>query len=145
MSFYKEINPFIDYIKSVRKLKNYLSFDMVFPSTWGLPKSYKDDGQIIPFESEETNLRGFSFVSEISDKEISQTLLKIAKLIKLNKEREMKDILFKQTIEQLKKTFEQNDLETLQKLQIEFQDNQTEIEIDNEQDGEKSATIELAE
>jgi hypothetical protein len=145
MSFYKEINPFIDYLKSVRRLKNYLSFDMLFPATWGLPKSYKEDGQIVPFDSEEGNLRGFSFVSETNEKEISQTLLKVAKLIKLNKEREMKDLLFKQTIEQLKKTFEQNDLEKLQKLQIEFQDNITEIEITNEQDGEKSTTIELAE
>lgn len=118
---------------------------MVFPSSWGLPKSYKDDGQIIPFEVEENNMRGFSFLSPIEDKEISQTLMKVAKLIKLNKEREMKDILFKQTIEQLKKTFEQNDLETLQKLQIEFQDNDTEIELDNEQDGQKPTTIELAE
>lgn len=145
MSFYKEIYPFIDYLKSVRRLKNYLSFDMVFPSTWGLPKSYKEDGQIVAFEVEENNLRGFSFVSQIEDKDISQTLMKVAKLIKLNKEKEMKEILFKQTIEQLKKTFEQNDLETLQKLQIEFQDNITEIEIDDEQDGQESTTIELAE
>jgi hypothetical protein len=118
---------------------------MVFPTTWGLPKSYKEDGQIIAFEVEENNMRGFSFVSPIEDKDISQTLLKVARLIKLNKEREMKDILFKQTIEQLKKTFEQNDLETLQKLQIEFQDNETEIELENEQDGQESTTIELAE
>lgn len=145
MSFYKEINPFLDYLKSIRKLKNYLSFDMLFPETWGLPKSYKEDGQIVQFEVEESNLRGFSFVSQTSEKEISQTLLKVAKLIRLNKEREMKDLLFKQTIEQLKKTFEQNDLEKLQKLQIEFQDNSTEIELPNEQDGQEPTTIELAE
>ena len=40
MSLYKEFSTLLPYIQSVRKLKNYLSFDVSFPKTWKLPKKY---------------------------------------------------------------------------------------------------------
>ena len=105
MSFYKELSPFVEYLHSIRKLKNYLSFDMVFPTKWSLPKSLVDEGQIVGFEAENQNLKGISFVSSIDDSEVSKNLIKIAKIIKLNKEKELKERLFKETVEQLKNTF----------------------------------------
>ena len=45
MSFYKEIAPFVEYVHSIRKLKNYLSFDMTFPTKWSLPKSIVDEAK----------------------------------------------------------------------------------------------------
>ena len=46
MSFYKEIIPFIEYVHSIRKLKTYMSFDMVFPTKWTISKSIIDEGEI---------------------------------------------------------------------------------------------------
>jgi hypothetical protein len=120
MSFYKEIAPFVEYVHSIRKLKNYLSFDMTFPTKWSLPKSIIDEGQMVGFESENQNMKGVSFVSQIDEKQISATMTKIAKIIKLNKERELKERLFKQTVEQLKQTFEKTDLDKLQNLYFDF-------------------------
>lgn len=134
MSFYKELLPFVEYLHSIRKLKNYLSFDMVFPTKWSLPKSIVEEGQIVGFEAENQNLKGISFVSPIDDSEVSKTMMKISKVIKLNKEKELKERLFKETVERLKSTFEKTDLDKLQNLYFDFDDGDDTPELDVELD-----------
>ena len=143
MSFYKELEPFIEYIHSIRKLKNYLSIDLKFPTKWSLPKSIVEEGQVVGFESDDANFKGISFVTEISETSVNVTLTKVAKIIRLNKEKELKEKLFKQTIEQLKQTFEKTDLDKLQNLYFDFDlpDNDLTEDLD---DGEPT-TLELAE
>jgi hypothetical protein len=154
MSFYKELVPFIDYIHSIRKLETYLSFDMKFPTKWSLPKSIVEEGQVVGFETDNQNLKGISFVSQINEKEISTILVKIGKVIKLNKEKELKERLFKQTVEQLKQTFEKTDLDKLQSLYFDFEsveinpeldinEDLIDDEIEDEQDGQEPTTTEL--
>ena len=143
MSFYKELAPFVQYIHSIRKLETYLSFDMAFPTKWSLPKSIIDEGQVIAFNLENQNLKGVSFVSQINENDVSVILTKIGRIIKLNKERELKEQLFKQTIDQLKQTFEKNDLDKLQNLYFDFETDAPNLEL-NEQNGQESAIIELA-
>jgi hypothetical protein len=153
MSFYKELSPFIEYTHSIRKLKNYLSFDMVFPTKWSLPKSIIDEGQIVGFEAENQNMKGISFVSPIDDSEVSKIMVKISKVIKLNKEKELKEKLFKDTIEQLKHTFEKTDLDKLKHLYFDFDEgndtpelnmelDESENDLDYEQNGSIAETIE---
>jgi hypothetical protein len=134
MSFYKELLPFVEYLHSIRKLKNYLSFDMVFPTKWSLPKSLVEEGQVVGFEAENQNLKGISFVSPIDDSEVSKTMMKISKVIKLNKEKELKERLFKETVERLKSTFEKTDLDKLQNLYFDFDDGDDTPELDVELD-----------
>jgi hypothetical protein len=143
MSFYKELELFQEYVRSIRKLKNFLSFDLQFPSKWSMPKSFTDEGQTVAFESEDPNSKGVSFVCEFKESEVNKTLSKVLKIIKLNKERELKEKLFKETIEQLKQTFEKTDLDQLQRLYFDF-DNDINLN-ENEQDGQEPTTIELAE
>ncbi len=152
MSFYKEIIPFVEYIHSIRKLESYLSFDMKFPTKWTIPKSIVDEGQVIGFEVEDQNMKGVTFICQIAEKEVSSIIVKIGKIIKLNKERELKEKLFKQTVEQLKQTFEKTDLDKLQNLYFDFEIDdeldsnlETEIDLDDEQDGQESTTTQLAE
>ena len=115
-----------------------------------MPKSIVDEGQVIGFEVEDPNLKGITFVCPIGEKEVSSTIVKIGKIIKLNKERELKERLFKQTVEQLKQTFEKNDLDKLQNLYFDFDideelntELESEIELENEQDGQESTATEL--
>jgi len=146
MSFYKEIAPFVEYVHSIRKLKNYLSFDMTFPTKWSLPKSIIDEGQVVGFEAEDQNMKGVSFVSQIDEKQISLTMTKIAKIIKLNKERELKERLFKQTVEQLKQTFEKTDLDKLQNLYFDFDEEDTTLDIEDDiEDDVEEPTLEIHE
>lgn len=142
MSFYQQISSFVDYLQSIRKLQNYLSFDLVFPNKWSIPKSIVDEGQIVTFQPEDENLKGISFVCNSSEEEVNSNIVKINKVIKLNKEKEIKEQLFKKTIEELKKTFETNDLEKLKKLYFDFQVEKSK-KIKNEQNGEEPTTLEL--
>jgi hypothetical protein len=144
MSFFNHISSFVQYLHSVRKLENYLSFDLQFPSKWSLPKNIIDENKTIPFDTGDQNVKGVSFVCEINDSEIGITIGKINRTIKLNLEREIKEKLFKQTIDQLKKTFESNDLEKLQKLYFDFDSEDTNLEvIEDEQDEQGPTTVEL--
>ena len=154
MSFYKEIAPFIDYIHSIRKLKTYISFDMVFPTKWSMPKSMLEEGETVAFQAEDQNYKGISFVSPIDDSEVSKNLVKIAKIIKLNKEKELKERLFKETVEQLKSTFEKTDLDKLKNLNFYFEEeddtpelnvelDDTDNDLDYEQDEQESIDTEL--
>jgi hypothetical protein len=122
---------------------------MKFPTKWSIPKSIMDEGQIIGFEVDNQNLKGITFVSPIEESQMSTIMIKISKIIKLNKERELKEKLFKQTVEQLKQTFEKTDLDKLQNLYFDFDESELETELEtnleDEQNGQESAVVELAE
>jgi hypothetical protein len=122
---------------------------MKFPTKWSIPKSIMDEGQIIGFEVDNQNLKGITFVSPIEESQMSTIMIKISKIIKLNKERELKEKLFKQTVEQLKQTFEKTDLDKLQNLYFDFDESDLETELEtnleDEQNGQGPAVIELAE
>lgn len=141
MNFYKELESFQEYLHSIRKLKNFLSFDLQFPAKWSMPKSLTEEGQILPFETEDSNYKGISFVCELKEVEVNKVLGKISKIIKLNKEREIKEKLFKETIEQLKQTFEKTDLDKLKTLYFDF-DNDINLDGD-EQNGQEPTNLEL--
>jgi hypothetical protein len=115
---------------------------MAFPIKWSLPKNIIEEGQTISFNLDNQTLKGISFVSQINENDVSVILTKIGKIIKLNKERELKEQLFKQTIDQLKQTFEKNDLDKLQNLYFDFETDAPNLELD-EQNGQESTTIEL--
>ena len=131
---------------------------MKFPVKWSIPKSIVDEGKIIGFEVEDQNSKGITFVTPINELEVSTILVKIGKIIKLNKERELKERLFKQTVEQLKQTFEKTDLDKLQNLYFDFEDEidsefdselddeineNQQINLEDEQDRQEPATAEL--
>jgi hypothetical protein len=126
---------------------------MKFPAKWSLPKSIVEEGQVVGFETDNQNLKGISFVSPINEKDVSVILVKIGKVIKLNKEKELKEKLFKQTVEQLKQTFEKTDIDKLQGLYFDFEiedvspeleiNDDIEEEIEDEQDGQEPTTTEL--
>jgi hypothetical protein len=144
MSFYKELVPFIDYIHSIRRLEKYLSFDMKFPIKWNMPKNMTDENQTIPFDVGIENLKGLSFVSKLDESDVSTTLTKILKIIKYNKEREIKEKLFKETVDRLKSTFEKTDLDKLQKLYFDFESDYGETTLNDEQDGQELTSTEVA-
>jgi hypothetical protein len=140
--FYQELSSFFEYLHSIRKIEDYVSIDLKFPSKWGIPKSIADEGQLVPFNLSEEDLKGFSFVSQMNEKEIQDTILKINKTIKMNKDKEIKEMLFKQTVDKLKQTFEKNNLEKLEKLYFDFEPDEPKLEID--ENGEVPVNSELA-
>jgi len=120
MSIYKEFNDLYPYIQSIRKLKNYLSFDMSFPKSWKLPKKYIKEDSVLENESTDKNQRLISFVSQFEEKSINQIAENIKNIIKFNKELEAKEKLFNDKVSELKNLFEKQNLQSLNELKFEF-------------------------
>jgi hypothetical protein len=121
MSLYKEIENIVDYCSSIRKLKTYLSFDMVFPATWNVLKSQVDETKTV-FNKSDDKGKNISFVSEINEEAISETISKIETVINYNKEKEEKERLFKEKVNELKNLFEKGGLEDLKNLKFDVDD-----------------------
>jgi hypothetical protein len=121
MSLYKEIENIVDYCSSIRKLKTYLSFDMVFPATWAVLKSQVDETKTV-FNKSDDKGKNISFVSEIDEQSISETISNIETVINYNKEKEEKERLFKEKVNELKNLFEKGGLEDLKNLKFDVDD-----------------------
>lgn len=132
MSLYKEFSALLPYIQSVRKIKNYLSFDITFPNTWKLPKKFVKEDKIVEQESQVPNHRFFSFVSEINEIEIETTSKNIQSIIKYNLDREEKEKLFESKVNELKILFEKQNLNNLKELQFEIKN--VKIKLDDNED-----------
>lgn len=135
MTFYKEVEPIFPYLKSIRKLKNYLSFDVEISTTWKIPKKFVIEGKVVEQEKPTTDLRLISFVSDFNEDETNLTISNIKGIIDYNKEIEEKQLLFTNKVEELKKIFERQDLDKLQTLKFEI--NQFKLDIDDE--GERNS------
>ena len=102
MTLFEEFFILYPYLTSVRTLKTYLSFDMIFPSNWTVLKSQVDETKTVFNKSDEKG-KNISFVSEINEESISETISNIETVINYNKEKEEKERLFKENVNELKK------------------------------------------
>jgi len=133
MSLYKEFSTLLPYIQSVRKLKNFLSFDIAFPNTWKLPKKFVQEDKVLEQDSTVANHRVFSFVSEIVEDEVEKTSQNIRSIIKYNLDLEEKQKLFQSKVEELKSIFEKQNLSNLKSLEFEIKKTKLQLEDGEEQ------------
>jgi hypothetical protein len=132
MGFFNEFNILFPYLQSVRKLKNYLSFDIQFPDTWKLPKKYVNESSLVENEKTSAGNRFFSFVSEFNEESVEKIITSIKNVIAYNKEREEKERLFQNKVNELKVIFEKQNLNSLQALKFEITDNKIKLDDDEE-------------
>lgn len=140
MSLYKEFSALLPYLQSVRKLQNYLTFDVSFPTTWKLPKKYVEEDKVMEQNSKIENYRLFSFVSEITEDGIEKVSQNIQNIIKYNLEREEKEALFNHKVDELKLIFEKQNLKNLKNLKFDLI-NTLNIELENEQEERKRPNV----
>ena len=114
------INKTTKYLKSVRILKNYVSFDMIFPKTWVFPKNYPQGIEVLLNENDEVTIH--SFVSENTNDLIDAIEKLIDNLVKTNIEREEKEKLFKSKVQELKSIFDKEKLENLKGLKFDIEE-----------------------
>jgi hypothetical protein len=121
MIYSKFIEKTTKYLHSVRVLKNYLSFDMSFPSSWLLLKKYPEGIEIIQNQTNDGSTIT-SFVT-INNKELLDVLENtVDSIIKTNIEREEKEKLFKNKVQELKNIFEKEKLENLKSLKFDIEE-----------------------
>ena len=141
MSLYQEFSALLPYLQSVRKMKNYLSFDVSFPNTWKIPKRFVEEDKLLEQQTTIQNERLFSFVTEITEENVQKTQLNITGIIKYNLEREEKDRLFEMKVDELKKLFEKQNLEKLKGLYFDINDpTSKKVELELEDDEEQIPT-----
>jgi hypothetical protein len=132
MSLFKEFSQLLPYLQSVRKLEKYLSFDVQFPKTWKILKKYVNEEKVLQQESKNTEERLFSFVSEINEEDVNQTIDNIKNIISYNLELEMKEKLFDDKVNELKNIFEKQNLNSLKNLQFQIPKNKIKLSDDEE-------------
>jgi hypothetical protein len=121
MIFSQFFNKTNKYLKSVRILKNYVSIDMVFPTSWQTPKNKPESVEILQNENGDGTLIT-SFVS-VNEKEFIDILEdSVDKFIKTNIEREEKEKLFKNKVQELKNIFDKEKLENLKSLKFDIEE-----------------------
>jgi len=117
MSLFKEIEKISEYIISIRKLEKYFSFDMSFPGTWSILKSQVDETKTV-FTKSDDKVKTVSFISEMSDESMGETIYRIENIVNYNLEREEKQRLFQQKVSELKNLFEKESVDELKNLKF---------------------------
>jgi hypothetical protein len=135
MSLFTEFSTLFPYLQSVRKLKNYLSFDVHFPTTWKIPKKFVNEQKVVEQDSKIEGHRLISFVSEISEDSVAETTSDIQNIIKYNLDREEKDRLFQNKVNELKSIFEKQSLTKLKNLIFDYKSER--ISLDDDDDTEE--------
>jgi len=141
MSLYKEFSTLFPYLQSVRKLKNYLSFDVQFPEAWKLPKKYVEEDKVMEQDSNAPGYRLISFVSEITEEGVEKNSNNIQNIIKYNLEREEKERLFESKVNELKDMFEKQNLQTLQSLKFQVKSQKISLQEDEQIGQPKTAKV----
>ena len=115
--YLKKIGP---YFFQLRKLEDYLVFDVLFPNTWKLPKRFvQEDKFLNNGETEDGNL-SLSFISDFTEEGVDFIYQNIIGIINFNLEREEKERLLDEKIGELKKLFDSQKLENLKELKFDI-------------------------
>lgn len=101
-------------------MKNYVSFDMVFPSTWVVPKKNENVEVLENQDKDGSVITSFVCVNSTNLIDIVETT--IENVIKTNIEREEKERLFKNKVQELKHIFEKENLENLKGLKFDLEE-----------------------
>jgi hypothetical protein len=138
MSLNIQIIPILKYLHQIRKIEDYLIFDMYFPNSWKIPKKFVIEDKFLNMGTVDEGLVGMSFVSEANEDTLNLTQNNIIGIINYNLEREQKDMLLETKINELKGIFEKQSLDSLKSLKFDIKSN----EINYKQNG-KSKPSEL--
>jgi hypothetical protein len=133
MNYFNFIKNSIKYLKSVRVIKDYISFDMIFPNTWTILKEHTKDIEIIKNNSQEDDKVVISFVTPFNENSINNVETSVNSIIKFNVEKEEKERLFKSKVQELRSIFEKQKLDNLKSLKFDINEF-TLMSVENDED-----------
>ena len=116
-SYYNFLSKIQKNLKTVRVLDTHVSYDLLFSNKWVLPRNMGKDVEVVKngIDGDKISL---SFVCPINQTSIDQVENLIDNIIKSNLEREAKDMLFRNKVQELKSIFEKENLEDLKTLKF---------------------------
>jgi hypothetical protein len=136
MSLNVQLNQILKYLHQIRKIEDYLIFDMYFPSTWKVLKKFVIEDKFLNLGTVDEGLIGMSFVTETDEEKLTLTQNNIIGIINFNLEREQKEALLETKINELKGIFEKQSLDSLKSLKFDIKNN----EINFKQNGKSKPT-----
>jgi len=120
MTYFNFIKSTNNYLKSVRIIKDYISFDMSFSNTWSILKEHTKEIEVIKNSSQEENKVVVSFVTPYDEDGINKIENSVNSIIKYNIEKEEKEKLFRSKVQELKNIFENKKLDSLKSLKFDI-------------------------
>lgn len=124
MSIYSELQPIFEYFHQIRKLEDYIIYDIKFPTTWKILKKFIVEDKFLNHGHDEDGFILLSFVSDMSEESINLTQSNIIGIINFNLEREEKEKLLQDKIDELKNIFDKQSLDSLKSLKFDLKQNQ---------------------
>jgi hypothetical protein len=116
-----EIGNILEYLQQIRKLEDYLIFDIEFPNSWKILKKFVIEDKFVTQGINEDGTKNvFSFVSEMNSEALKKTHDNIIGIINYNLEREMKENLLQSKIDELKNIFNNQSLDQLKNLSFDL-------------------------
>jgi hypothetical protein len=119
MTFYNFLEKVHKYLKSVRIIKDHVSFDMVFSKKWVINKTVPNTVEVLK-NNEDENFIYISFVCKMHTESVADVELLIDTIIRNNIEREEKEKLFKTKVQELRNIFENQKLDHLKNLKFDI-------------------------
>lgn len=119
MTFYNFLEKVHKYLKSVRIIKDHVSFDMVFSKKWVINKTVPKTVEVLK-NNEDENFIYISFVCKMNTESVADVELLIDTIIRNNIEREEKEKLFKTKVQELRNIFENQKLDHLKNLKFDI-------------------------
>jgi len=130
MNYYNFITKTKKYLKSVRVIKDYVSFDMQFSDRWVIKEEHFKKVEIVKNKSVDETIV-LSFVTPFSEEKINEVEETIDSIIKFNIEKEEKENLFRNKVQELRSIFENKKLDDLKNLKFDIDELKSFIEIEN--------------
>lgn len=120
MSLNIQLSSILQYLHQVKKIEDYLVFDMYFPNTWKILKKFVIEDRFVNLGTIDENTIGVSFVAEINEESLNNIQNNIIGIINYNLEREQKEMLLESKIHELKNIFDKQSLESLKTLKFDL-------------------------
>ena len=98
MSLNIQLTPILKYLHQIRRIEDYVVFDMYFPNNWKILKKFVIEDKFVNMGTVDEGLMGMSFVSETDEEKLTLTQNNIIGIINYNLEREQKDMLLEAKI-----------------------------------------------
>ncbi len=126
MKMFDFLNKIGEYFSQIRRLETYLVFDLLFPNSWKIPKRFVQEDKFLNNGETEDGKLALSFICDFTSKDVEQIYENIIGIINFNLEREEKERLFDQKVNELKTLFDSQKLDSLKELKFDI-NQQTEI------------------
>ena len=114
------LNKIGEYFSQIRRLEGYLVFDLLFPNSWKIPKRFVQEDKFLNNGETEEGQLALSFICDFTSKDVEMIYDNIIGIINFNLEREEKERLFNEKVNELKTLFDSQKLDLLKELKFDI-------------------------